>query len=47
MALFHPDLDMKALLANLNRFDEKAMEWPYPVGQNFALRNGLTDTDYR
>ena len=41
MSLFHPDLDIKQLLANINKYFEKAHEWPFPVGQNFALRNGL------
>ena len=41
MSLFHPDLDVTKLLANINKYFEKAPEWPWPVGQNTALRKGL------
>ena len=38
MALFHPDLDVAKLLANINQYFDKAAGWPWPVGQNSALR---------
>ena len=39
--LFHPDLDVKHLLAGVKRFYDRAPEWPFPVGMSSALRNGL------
>ena len=42
-ALFHPDLDLSALLANVRRFFDDAPRWNFPIGQNQALRIGYTN----
>ena len=39
-AMFHPELDLNALLANIRRFFDDAPRWNFPIGQNTALRNG-------
>ena len=36
--LFHPDLDLKTLMTNIRHFYDKAGNWPFPIGQNAALR---------
>ena len=40
-AMFHPDLDLHALLANVRRFSDDAPRWNFPIGQNYHLRNGF------
>ena len=37
-AMFHPDLDLNALLANIRRYFDDAPRWNFPIGQNMALR---------
>ena len=37
--IFHPDLDVKHLLAGIKRYYDRAPEWPFPVGMSSALRN--------
>ena len=39
-ALFHPNLNLDGLLANIRRYFDEAQKWNFPIGQNQALRKG-------